>query len=223
MLYKERPTLPQVRHYCRNSACAVWLKIPEANPRDAFCCRGCEGQYYARRCRVCENLFSPKTQRREVCGRSRCRHELQRHPEQYFGSQYPRAGCTPQNATLGQNASASAHSTGLKSGAKSGRGWRVIAGPADLHPINLQAFPADAAATRTGRPGSTLIGRTASPVNLVGGYKFPNAPRSASSKSRRPPPSIRRRAHEHVISESLQSELPPMRDGRKRDRVGDRL
>jgi hypothetical protein len=65
---------------------------------------------------------------------------------------------------------------GLKSGPKSGRGWRIVAGPTDIHPLNLQAFPADAVATRTGRPSSTLIGRTTPPANIVGGYKFPGAP-----------------------------------------------
>ena len=61
MLYKPQPDPPQLRHRCRNPRCAGKLKIPAANPRDAFCCRGCERQFYGRRCRVCEALFTPKT------------------------------------------------------------------------------------------------------------------------------------------------------------------
>jgi hypothetical protein len=46
-----------------------------------------------------------------------------------------------------------------------------------LHPINLQAFPADVGASRTGRTGPVLIGRNTPPVNIIGGYRFPNAPK----------------------------------------------
>ena len=50
-----------------------------------------------------------------------------------------------------------------------------MAGP-EVHPINLRSFPADAAASRTGRPGPVLITRQSAPVNIIGGYKFPGAP-----------------------------------------------
>jgi hypothetical protein len=172
MFYKHEPPPPQIRTRCRNPRCAGKLKTSTDNSRDAFCCSGCEKQYYDRHCRVCETVISPqKTKPRAVCWRSHCRHEFQRHPEQYFGARYP-------SSPVGQISSRSAHSTGLKSDAKSGRGWRVIAGPADdLHPINLHDFPANAAVMRTGRPGSTLIKRDSFPVNIIGGYKFPNAPK----------------------------------------------
>jgi hypothetical protein len=91
MLYD--PDIPepvQVRYRCRNPRCGGKLKAPAANPRDAFCCTKCEAAYYRIRCRCCEQLFSRKTQRREVCGRSRCRHKFQRHPERFWGSRYPR-------------------------------------------------------------------------------------------------------------------------------------
>jgi hypothetical protein len=125
MFYKHEPPPPQIRTRCRNPRCAGKLKTSTDNSRDAFCCSGCEKQYYDRHCRVCETVISPqKTKPRAVCWRSHCRHEFQRHPEQYFGARYP-------SSPVGQISSRSAHSTGLKSDAKSGRGWRVIAGPAD--------------------------------------------------------------------------------------------
>ena len=111
---------PQSRTRCRNPRCAGQLKIPADNPRDAFCCQGCEHAYYRSRCRVCERLFSRKTERRVVCGREKCRYEWKRYPEQFFGARYP-------SSPIAHNASRSAHSTGLKSGLKSGRGWRIIA------------------------------------------------------------------------------------------------
>jgi hypothetical protein len=51
-----------------------------------------------------------------------------------------------------------------------------VAGP-DVHPINLVNFPANVAAARTGRPGPVLITRHTLPVNIVGGYRFPKAPK----------------------------------------------
>jgi hypothetical protein len=89
------------------------------------------------------------------------------------------------------NASRSAHSTGLKTGQKSGRAWCKVAGP-DLPEINLQ-IPLDAelvarqkkrhaAAEAAWRKAAwhakrrALIKRHHPPVNVLGGYKFPNAP-----------------------------------------------
>ena len=147
MFYMEQKAPTQVRTRCRNPRCAVQLKIPADNPRDAFCCRGCERAYYRSRCRVCERLFSRKTERRIVCGREKCRYECKRYPEQFFGARHP-------SSPIAHNASRSAHFTGLKSGTKSGRGSRVIAVD----------------------PAAQLIQRHTPPINLVGGHKFSNAP-----------------------------------------------
>ena len=169
MLFTSSPDPPQVRLRCRTPQCAGLLAVPADNPRDAFCCRGCEKRYYDRRCRVCENLFTRKTSRRQVCTRTKCRYAFKTHSERFFGSRYP----SSPNAHTGAE---SAHSTGLKTGTKSGQGWRIVAGPTDIHPINLRSFPADIAAARTGRPGPVLITRTTPPVNVIGGYRFPGAP-----------------------------------------------
>jgi hypothetical protein len=154
MLYREQPTPPQVRHHCRNPRCANKLKIPADNPRDAFCGRGCERAFYNCRCRVCEQLLTRKTARRTVCWRSRCRHEFQRHPEQYFGLRYP-------SRPVGHNAEKTSTKSNLKTGAKSGRGSRTAADPE-----------------------AQLIQRTTPPVNIIGGYKFPNAPKIDLSPTR---------------------------------------
>lgn len=184
MLYQPRSESPQVRHRCRNPRCAGKLRISATNPRDAFCTKGCEARFYSRRCRVCEALFSPKTVRKQVCQRSRCKHELERNPELYFGPRYPRdlghnapkTGSGSISAKLGSNGPANPIKIGVQSGAKSGRGWRIITGPTDIHPLNLQAFPADAAAAQTGRPSSMLFKRNTPPLNVIGGHKFSGAP-----------------------------------------------
>jgi hypothetical protein len=185
MLYN--PTTPepiQVRYRCRNPRCAGKLETPAANPRDAFCCERCHEGYYRLRCRVCEQLFTRKTSRREVCGRSRCRHEFQRHPERFWGTRYP-------YKALGHNAEKSLTKSTPKTGAKSDRGWRQIAGP-ELSPtrfraatLMIDAMPTSAANTvfeeywakqlRSAARRCRFKKRTP-PVNIVGGYKFPDAP-----------------------------------------------
>ena len=118
------PNSPDVplRHMCRNPHCGAQLKTPAANSRDAFCCEGCHEIYYRTHCRVCEQLFRSKNRRRTVCGRSSCRHEFQRHPEQFWGSRYPR----PRS---GHNEEKSLAKSTPKTDVKSDREWRQVAGP----------------------------------------------------------------------------------------------
>jgi hypothetical protein len=73
----------QLRHHCRNPRCGGKLQRPTNNRLDAFCCRGCFDSYYRSRCLVCEQPFRRKTERRQVCNRSKCRHEFQRHRERF--------------------------------------------------------------------------------------------------------------------------------------------
>jgi hypothetical protein len=174
MLYRKSPDPPQVRTRCRNPRCGETLKIPAANPRDAFCSARCETAYFAVRCRVCTNLFTPKTRRRTVCARDKCRYAFKRHPEQ-FSLRCERASYP--SSPIAHNAQESSTNSRPKTATESGRGWRVVAGPAaDLHPINLRPHSADSAAMRTGRPGPILFTRTTPPLNIIGGFKFPGAP-----------------------------------------------
>ena len=172
MLYNPQPEPPQLRHRCRNPRCAGKLRIPAANARDAFCCLNCEAAFYGVRCRVCESLFTPKTRRRIVCGRDRCRYQLKHRPE-LFSLRCERSSYS--SAPIAHNAQKNSTKSKPKTGAESGRAWRVVAGP-EVHPINLRSFSADTAASRAGRPGPVLITRQSAPVNIIGGYRFPGAP-----------------------------------------------
>lgn len=180
MLYKHTSDPPQVRLRCRNPRCAGKLKITATNPRDAFCCKGCEKQFYTRRCRVCEALFTRKTRRRIVCSRTICRYQFQHHCERFYGSRYP-------YAPIAHNVARNPIKPGLKIGAKPGRGWRHVAGP-EGHEINLQ-IPPGVPASRANkafeeywrkdkwhRAREKLIKRKTPPDNVIGGYQFPGAP-----------------------------------------------
>jgi hypothetical protein len=62
-----------VRHYCRNPRCRSKLPKPVANPREAFCARGCHSSFYLKRCLVCEGPFERKNATQKVCRKSKCR------------------------------------------------------------------------------------------------------------------------------------------------------
>ena len=47
----------ELRHYCRNPRCSSKLAKPVANPREAFCARGCYSSFYRKRCLVCESQW----------------------------------------------------------------------------------------------------------------------------------------------------------------------
>jgi hypothetical protein len=190
-----------LRQHCRNARCGAKLAAP-APPRDAFCCSGCEEQFYQRHCKVCGQLYSPKAtgKRRQVCWRNTCRYQFKTYPEQYAlrcsgpkfahnASKSELSYLTSQNNLFAQNSVGSAHFTGLKGDAETGRGWRIIAGPTDLDPVNLLVDPADpklaaanAANARFWRQAkeaaerNAIFKRDTPPLNLVGGFEWPNAP-----------------------------------------------
>lgn len=176
-----------VRHRCRNPRCAAQLKPAVANPRDAFCCQGCFGVFYRRRCLVCERPIIRQTERQILCGRVKCKRDFQRHRERFLGARYLPSVLVP-------NASRSAHSTGLKIGTKSGRPFAQIAGSGlTSTSLRLASFPPDpelaARLERAHRPyfealrkseqaaaRRALIKRHHPPVNILGGHCFANAP-----------------------------------------------
>ena len=63
----------EVRHHCRNPKCRSKLKTPVANPREAFCARGCHTSFYRKRCLVCEEPMERKTENQKICGKRKCR------------------------------------------------------------------------------------------------------------------------------------------------------
>src|SRR6516165_921120 len=181
------PATDGLRHRCRNPHCGLKLKRPVDNPRDAFCCRACFERFYRSRCLVCERPIERKTKRRQICNRSKCRHEFQRHRERFFSTRY-------QTSVLGHNGVGSAHSTGLKTGSKVGRPFRLVAGPAlsstSLRLAGLPLIPELAARLEriNGnladqlRKAKVAVARRAQlkrhhpPVNVLGGYHFLDAP-----------------------------------------------
>jgi hypothetical protein len=63
----------EVRHYCRNPRCRSKLPQSLANPREAFCARGCHSSFYRKRCLVCEGPMTRRREDQKVCRKSKCR------------------------------------------------------------------------------------------------------------------------------------------------------
>src|SRR5262245_61435333 len=178
--------LGQLRLYCRR--CGQKLKQSTDNRLDAFCCKRCFDSYYRSRCLVCEQSFRRKTERGQVCNRSKCRHEFQRHRERFHPTRYPAS-------VLGHNGSRSAHFKGPKIDDKAGRPFRQITGSA-LSPTSLRlaALPLDpefaARLDRALRPfvearakakraavAAAVIRPRDWPIDMLGGYRLPVARR----------------------------------------------
>jgi hypothetical protein len=124
------------RHVCR--VCRA--RLPEPLIEDqlttaaaiehlAFCCRGCWSAFYRKRCMVCEVATAPVALRptglpmRNLCGRS-CRNAFARSPALYEPQRFTKSRLGPTTAGSQQNASRSAHFTGLQSALARGQGSR---------------------------------------------------------------------------------------------------
>jgi hypothetical protein len=159
-----------IRRRCRNPRCAAKLKRETDRSRDAFCCRACFELHYRTACLTCERPMRPKAAQQRFCS-NRCRSTFRRHPEQFWSRFTPPS--TPL-ADATRKALGSARKSGLKSGAKPGRAWRVIAGPVPPD-INLQVAldPETAAGNRRAnhryQVEATLIGPRDWPIDLIGG------------------------------------------------------
>jgi hypothetical protein len=181
------PSSQQLRHRCRNPRCRSKLPAPVENLYAAFCTLGCWNQFHRQRCVVCERLFRRATENQLTCGRRKCRLELRRQTALYLPFQA--GGTLP---TLDVNAPhGSAHSTGLKTRLTGDRPWRIVAGPA-LPEINLQIplepeviarlvrVHADYLEYERKRHWHTAraaqIKRRHPPVNVLGGFRFPDVP-----------------------------------------------
>jgi hypothetical protein len=184
VLYKPPAPNPQqslLRHRCRNPRCLGELVAPTFNRLEAFCCRGCFAAFFRSRCLVCEQILTRKNERQRTCRRPKCRSEFKRYRAQFSGGRYP-------SGPVADISPRSAHSTGLKSGTKPGRAWRPIAGPA-VPEINLQILLDPETAGRLKRDRAklidhlkrsswaTLIRPHYPPTNILGGYRFPGAPK----------------------------------------------
>lgn len=184
------PGLSNVRHRCRNPRCGCKLKEPTDNPRNAFCCRGCWEQYHHHRCVVCEQKLERKAGNQRMCGRRKCRAEIRQFPAVYApfeGHKLPPIGKRKADAR-------NPIKSGLKTGSKGDRPRRLVAGPpSSPTSFRLATLPLDPElAARLARHHAdyveyrrkakrraqlkAIIKRHHSPVDVLGGYRFPGAP-----------------------------------------------
>jgi hypothetical protein len=161
--------------FCRNPKCRSKLKAPVSNPREAFCARGCHTSFYLRRCLVCEGPLQRRNKTQRVCRKSRCRSGWRARAG--FGRYSPSNSVSLASKTLDFIDS--------RQPLKPDRTWRQVTGPkltpSELH-CGLVGAKEAAEANRKNRAYSrehsakALIQPHHPPVNILGGYKFPNAP-----------------------------------------------
>jgi hypothetical protein len=173
-------TAERVRQICREPHCRSKLPTPVTNDREAFCARGCHTRFYRSRCLACEQ---PKTGNRQLCNRRKCASDLRalrRH--QILGRYHPSSAV--------ESIQTSPDFVGAKTGLDHSRAWRQVAGPKlDRAALRLASLRPDReAAARVDRANrgfwrdanakaekATLIRRLGSPINLIGGYRFPDS------------------------------------------------
>jgi len=193
----------ELRHRCRQ--CRSKLPAPTENPRRAFCTPGCYSSFHLKRCVVCENDKPAGRSDRKFCRRPKCRTEYYQNRDR-FGPITAKPNPTPSLSTL---SSKSAQPTGTKIDDLADRKWRQIAGPelsaSAFHCAMVGADETVEAARRTNARfwreagAGALIGP---PVNLLGGYKFPNAPDVELTSPAEPAP-VRVADSSHAISDDL--------------------
>ena len=164
-----------VRRRCRNQRCGGKLKQETDNSRNAFCCRGCFESYFRKCCLVCERPLRRKAEQQRFCS-SKCKFAYRRHPERFLGvwAQVPDAQRSPPT---------SAHKSGLKTGAKADRPFRLIAGsqlsPRSLALASLPLDPQTAARVRQANGCTVTIGRRDWPIDWIGGGDHQHANKAA--------------------------------------------
>jgi hypothetical protein len=168
-----------LRHYCRNPRCRSKLSAPVLNQREAFCARGCHSSFYRKRCVACEQRMERKRESQQLCGRRQCESQFKTLKAHFMLGRYH-----PSSTAV--EASRNPVKPDTFSPLKTDREWRQVAGP-EQSERQLRLATADAnAVERSNRTTNrhhwhtagtaALIQRDAMPVNIVGGYKFPNAP-----------------------------------------------
>jgi hypothetical protein len=173
---------------CRNPQCRTKLATPTPNKHHAFCGEGCHEGFYDKRCRVCESTL-PRQERagRKLCRKSDCKPEYYRNRSIYdfVGSDTGLkllAKETPNPRAL--NSVFRGHPVGQKRPA-------VVAGPKlsefALQAAGLQLDPHYAEHLRRENveplrrhlvelAKKATFQRKTAPLNVIGGYRFPNAP-----------------------------------------------
>ena len=168
------------RHHCRR--CRSKLSAAVENPRDAFCCRGCHRLFFAKRCLVCEKKMERTVGHQKLCRSVACRREYRDIVAHGIEGKF---GAKPQCTSDGGSPSANPIEIGVRGSEKTDRPWRVIAGILSDTELRLASVSVDrVTAARIDRlnrgyaraDSTTLIKRHHPPVNIVGGYRFPDAP-----------------------------------------------
>jgi hypothetical protein len=173
------------RHYCRR--CRSKLPAPVENLRNAFCCRGCFQQHYHARCLVCECEMTRTTGNQRLCRRRKCRKDFRALKVHFVLGRY----FVPSGVNLIKK---TPDFIGPKQPLSPARPWRVVAGPtlseAELRWVTV-AEDATARLNRANRHHRREAGKAAliqhhhAPVNIVGGHKFPTAPKIEIAPQRR--------------------------------------
>ena len=177
----------KMRHMCRNPHCRSKLPAPVENDHHAFCTLGCHAVFYRSRCLVCEEPMRRKNDaQRFGSGHAVCRSEYRRFPGVFDHPQV-------RDGYGGTAPVIEAPETSIKPAL----GWRVVAGP-PLSPTSLRLAtlpldPAVAARQAQQHAGYVELRRQrreaarraadvalfkpdSAPLNLLGGYRFANAP-----------------------------------------------
>jgi hypothetical protein len=186
----------EMRYRCRR--CRGKLPEPTDNERKGFCTKGCWKQHHWTRCIVCENAIEQpkKGSRRWLCKRPKCRSALNRLPHVYRPFEQEKSEPGYPHSGDATHSLENAHSTGIELRLDSDRPWlkrpwRHVAGP-NLSPDSFAAATSFDKFTwasfqksqkenldilRSGGNPNAVFQKSTPPLNILGGYKFPGAPK----------------------------------------------
>jgi hypothetical protein len=169
------------RHRCRNPRCRAKLAVPTFDRLSAFCCTACCDSFFRHRCIVCEAQIVRKTHGQRLCRRPKCRSEFRRHREQFPARRY--SGGPVADISGKKPAKSTTKTVIIRDLA-----WRIVAGPEPseanlIIPLDpelaarLDRQRADLIKRAKRQAPAPLLGPNDPPVNVVGGYRFPGAPK----------------------------------------------
>jgi hypothetical protein len=165
-----------LRSRCRDPKCQCALPLP-AEERRAFCARGCYDRFYRTRCKVCAEPSANGRLHAKSCA-----YAHRQNPElfAYKKLQNPSDGAlSPKRISAERNP----YKTGIKT---RGRTWGPVLSDDDYWLASLPLHTMDAANLKRGSVRAkleptmgkpkVLFGPDDPPLNLIGGFRFPNAP-----------------------------------------------
>ncbi len=164
------------------------LKPPVENDRHAFCAHGCHASFYLRRCLVCEERL-PEKSRRQVWNRPKCKAAYRASRGRY---KWPETTQMVGSGSCKVDAR-SARKSGIKNAHKDARPLHLLAGPepttSQFHCATVSDGPDcqggeyerietrnKSALRKHFAQHDCLIQPHHPPVNILGGYRFPDAP-----------------------------------------------